>query len=383
MSISPPTGRDGDESLDPPDDDARRPAELQLRRQERRRARRGPDAPVDAYDVSTAKGIEGEQIVGGELERRLEGSGCRVDHSVRFLGFGDIDHLVVGPGGVTIVDAKNWSGMVTVDRSCPRVGRRRRPKEVEKLHRQVAGLRLALRHAPAHLRNVSVRGVLCLAAEPDRRERELRHGLVLGGSAVAAEIAGRRGDLLPLDVAILRHVLLEQLPRVTRSEIDAFLAPAVPATEAPTTYAAQPADARRSSRARKKPRSLLNRLLRRVISGTVILLITAVAMPLVVWWTIAHLQYPGASDTLSHLRVSRHARHLVVNVRASESGLVRLRVSGSGVHRRVTLTGEPGRNTWRGPVIGSRHGAIRVRACVVLTTGHCTSPITRRLRSHR
>ncbi|HEX3764034.1 MAG TPA: nuclease-related domain-containing protein, partial [Kofleriaceae bacterium] len=52
------------------------------------------------------QGVVGEELVGGELERLLAGSGCLIVNSLRFLWFGDIDHLVIGPGGITVIDAK-------------------------------------------------------------------------------------------------------------------------------------------------------------------------------------------------------------------------------------------------------------------------------------
>lgn len=38
-------------------------------------------------------------------------------HDVRWPGrrFANVDHVVVGPGGVFVIDSKNWSGTVTVD----------------------------------------------------------------------------------------------------------------------------------------------------------------------------------------------------------------------------------------------------------------------------
>src|SRR3954452_18934163 len=37
-------------------------------------------------------------------------------HDVRWPGrrFANIDHIVIGPGGVFVVDSKNWSGNITV-----------------------------------------------------------------------------------------------------------------------------------------------------------------------------------------------------------------------------------------------------------------------------
>lgn len=53
-------------------------------------------------------------------------------HDVRWPGrrFANIDHIVLGPGGIFVVDSKNWSGHVVVDRSTLRQNGRSREQEV-------------------------------------------------------------------------------------------------------------------------------------------------------------------------------------------------------------------------------------------------------------
>ncbi|MFD3756412.1 nuclease-related domain-containing protein [Streptomyces sp. NPDC058622] len=55
------------------------------------------------------KGLAGERIVGAELDR-LTARGWRVLHSIPLTRGGDIDHLLVGPGGVFTVNTKNFRG---------------------------------------------------------------------------------------------------------------------------------------------------------------------------------------------------------------------------------------------------------------------------------
>ncbi|MFF7476477.1 NERD domain-containing protein [Streptomyces sp. NPDC008092] len=50
-------------------------------------------------------GLEGERRVGRELER-LSSFGWRVLHSVEKINGGDIDHLLIGPGGVFAINTK-------------------------------------------------------------------------------------------------------------------------------------------------------------------------------------------------------------------------------------------------------------------------------------
>lgn len=73
------------------------------------------------------KGLAGERIVGAELER-LTTQGWKVLHSIGLSRGGDIDHLIVGPGGVFTVNTKNFRGksvwvgddMVKVNHGPPR-----------------------------------------------------------------------------------------------------------------------------------------------------------------------------------------------------------------------------------------------------------------------
>ncbi|MFI5616159.1 nuclease-related domain-containing protein [Streptomyces sp. NPDC051567] len=55
------------------------------------------------------KGLAGERIAGGELDR-LTAQGWKVLHSIPLTRGGDIDHLLVGPGGVFTVNTKNFRG---------------------------------------------------------------------------------------------------------------------------------------------------------------------------------------------------------------------------------------------------------------------------------
>jgi hypothetical protein len=61
------------------------------------------------------RGHAGEQTVGAQLEL-LRPHGFDVLHDVRWPGRkrANIDHVAVGPPGILVVDAKNWSGDVTI-----------------------------------------------------------------------------------------------------------------------------------------------------------------------------------------------------------------------------------------------------------------------------
>ncbi|MHA7263557.1 nuclease-related domain-containing protein [Arthrobacter sp. TMN-37] len=62
-----------------------------------------------------AAGAAGEVLVAGRMAE-LERSGWLVLHDVHWPGRpkANIDHLAIGPGGILVIDAKNWSGDVSL-----------------------------------------------------------------------------------------------------------------------------------------------------------------------------------------------------------------------------------------------------------------------------
>lgn len=79
-----------------------------------------------------ARGATGEQTVGAQLEL-LRPYGFEVLHDVRWPGRrrANIDHVAIGPPGILVVDAKNWSGSITLRDGVLRQNGRRRTREVE------------------------------------------------------------------------------------------------------------------------------------------------------------------------------------------------------------------------------------------------------------
>lgn len=66
-----------------------------------------------------SQGAEGEEVVGKVLED-LAGEDWRVIHDVSF-GRGNIDHIVVGPGGIFTIETKSRRGRLTLDRLDPKM----------------------------------------------------------------------------------------------------------------------------------------------------------------------------------------------------------------------------------------------------------------------
>jgi hypothetical protein len=87
------------------------------------------------------RGARGEEAVGAMLDA-LRGSGWRTIHDVD-TGRGNIDHVVIGPGGVLTVEPKSHGGRIAIDR-LEEAGRRPNRRE------RVAALLTAVRqHRPS------------------------------------------------------------------------------------------------------------------------------------------------------------------------------------------------------------------------------------------
>jgi hypothetical protein len=68
---------------------------------------------------SWAQGAEGEEVV-GEILEGLVADGWQVIHDVS-LGRGNIDHVVVGPGGLFTVETKSRRGRILLDHLDPKM----------------------------------------------------------------------------------------------------------------------------------------------------------------------------------------------------------------------------------------------------------------------
>lgn len=90
-----------------------------------------PRASTEAFRI----GAEGEERVGRALNR-FRDQGWIVLHDIPLREGGNIDHLVISPGGIHVVETKNLRGEVTWKRGTLSVGSRRRPGLLEQTARQ-------------------------------------------------------------------------------------------------------------------------------------------------------------------------------------------------------------------------------------------------------
>lgn len=109
---------------------------------ERRRAareRRDPGSPAPSHEEAWRKGQEGEEILGLRLNAGAQKyGGAVVLHDVTPRGKKwNLDHVVVGPAGITIVDAKAWTGELRLKPAMIRQSGRRRQQALDLVGKQV------------------------------------------------------------------------------------------------------------------------------------------------------------------------------------------------------------------------------------------------------
>ena len=123
----------------------------------------------------------------------------------------NIDLLVVGPPGVFVIDAKNWSGQLAISGSTLRHNGRSRRTEIEKLHAQAAAVAEALRSAGSD--RIPVWPVLAFVGEATVPGYHLLDRCyVTGGTAVADLLSAAAPVLDPTWLDWVHSVLNAALP---------------------------------------------------------------------------------------------------------------------------------------------------------------------------
>jgi hypothetical protein len=143
--------------------------EYERRRDARERALRGRHPRIGpllfalgrtpAHERAWLRGADGEERAAARLGRLLSGTPVVLLHDRRLPGSrANLDHLAVGPGGITVVDTKRLAGSVEVrgrgERAQLRVGGRDRSKLLEGALRQRAAVGAAVG-------GIDVRAALC------------------------------------------------------------------------------------------------------------------------------------------------------------------------------------------------------------------------------
>ena len=166
------------------------------------------------HEVAWQRGAAGERAVGESLEKRLADGTVILLHDRRMpRSRSNVDHLAVAPSGVYVIDAKDYTGKVRVER--PWLGKpklvvngRDRTKIVDGLDRQVAVVRDAI-NVPA----IPVHGVFCFTrADIPIVLKETIRGHALVYRKALAKRLNADGPLDPAAIDALARRLATALP---------------------------------------------------------------------------------------------------------------------------------------------------------------------------
>lgn len=147
-----------------------------------------------------------EPATASALDRQLTAAGLRLlnDRSLPEHARAKFDRVTVGPGGVTVIDTKNYLVNIRLDRFGGVTARRHsvlvidgrdHTPDVIAIHRQLDGIRAVL--AEAGLRDIDVRGALCgelIAGLPRIGQVKIAHVLIDRPEPVV-KLATRPGSL--------------------------------------------------------------------------------------------------------------------------------------------------------------------------------------------
>jgi len=206
--------------------------EYARRQQARRKRVRARYGPVGSFLAALAgeprnvdawrQGAEGEAATARALEQRLHRSDVVLMHDRRVPGRGraNIDHIAIGPGGVTVIDTKSSRGRVQLAtvgifnrREQLLVNGRDRTSQLEALERQISRVADVLDRNDAT--EVGVLGALCFPFM--RREwlhsARAREGLItVDDPAHIAKLVKRAGPLGRDEIHWLGETLAAAFP---------------------------------------------------------------------------------------------------------------------------------------------------------------------------
>lgn len=152
-------------------------------------------------------GAEGEARVARILDE-LGLQGWKALHDVRWPGRpkANLDHLLIGPGGVIVIDAKNWTGNVQLANGVLRQNGYSREREVSGVAEQCAAVAALLE--PQHRR--LAQGWLCMVQQPIMR------GIAASGTRIEGldnlrDALGSLPAVLDLETVEVIHDYLKQM----------------------------------------------------------------------------------------------------------------------------------------------------------------------------
>ena len=185
-------------------------AEMAARKRRQAAEKRADADRLDREASSWERGSEGERQIGAALEAGRP-HGWLVLHDVRWPGRpkANIDHVAVGPGGILVVDAKNWSGSVTLRDGVLRQSGFRRTREVD----AVGSAALAVGELLNLPWSLHVIPVLALVDQPELSTQRVGAVTVVAASGLTAWMCSLPPQLGAADVIGLTDHLRTALGR--------------------------------------------------------------------------------------------------------------------------------------------------------------------------
>lgn len=158
---------------------------------------------AERAEKAWAAGAAGEAQVAQKLDE-LAAHGWHVLHDVRWPGRpkANLDHVLVGPGGIIVVDAKNWTGDVHIRGDTLRQNGSSREKEVVGVLQQCAAVAALLE--PQHRRYVQA--WLCMVGQPSLQGVSLG-ARIQGLDIVTQAVLGLPAVLDPETVQVIHNYL--------------------------------------------------------------------------------------------------------------------------------------------------------------------------------
>ena len=152
-------------------------------------------------------GAEGERRT-AEVLTRLAAAGWVVLHDLHWPGrpLANLDHVAVGPGGVVVIDSKNWSGTVDVRDGTLRQNGYRRSQACDAAATAAAAVAALLE--PQHRRLVG--SVVCLVGQPTPADQPPQVHVV-GLTDLHTYLRSLTSQLAPADVERIAHYLRRTL----------------------------------------------------------------------------------------------------------------------------------------------------------------------------
>lgn len=153
-------------------------------------------------------GADGERQVAQTLTH-LQRYGWVALHDVHWPGRprANIDHIAVGPGGIVVVDAKNWTGQVTVRDGVLRQNGYRRDEQTDGVAAATGAIAALLE--PSH--RTATRGMVCLTAQEQEPVALPSGVVVVGRSWLPEALASLPPRLSPYEVADIARYLADRL----------------------------------------------------------------------------------------------------------------------------------------------------------------------------